>query len=193
MKIFIVLFLFSSGLCAQDFRDLKLFQEFNEKEKITSNIKLSDDSILLSVYWKHGFMDLTEIRHYIVSKNWEVKKIEESQSKGNTDMIYFKETTMSDVEKSAFLIHFKKLLNSDFIQVEPAAFIAFNPKVQIQCMLDSDKETRGIIVTQNKKQSKYEAYNPHQILQSCDLIHKEYLQEFVDLYSLFRFELKKFY
>jgi len=138
-------------------------------------------------------MDLTEIRHYIVSKNWEVKKIEESQSKGNTDMIYFKETTMSDVEKSAFLIHFKKLLNSDFIQVELAAFIAFNPKVQIQCMLDSDKETRGIIVTQNKKQSKYEAYNPHQILQSCDLIHKEYLQEFVDLYSLFRFELKKFY
>jgi hypothetical protein len=138
-------------------------------------------------------MDLTEIRHYIVSKNWEVKKIEESQSKGNTDMIYFKETTMSDAEKNAFLMHFKKLRNSNFIQVDPKSFLAFNPKVKIQCTLDSDKETRGIIVTQNKKQSKYEAYNPYQILQSCDLIHKEYLQEFLDLYALFRFDLKKFY
>lgn len=187
-RVLIYLFLLS---CVKSFsqksNSIKLFDLNSGNSELTKNVTLKKDQLLVTIYYIHGFINLTELHHYVIDSKNNVEKYIEKQSK-DKKLVSFELTKMTIEEKKLFLKNLNSLLKSKFIRFNPKEFYYENPDNKSYCGGNSDMPTKGIIISNINSMSNYKSYDGYHKLQFCDLIHKENLKEFLDTYRLFEFK-----
>ena len=191
-RILIYLLLFSSvNLFSQNNIALKLFEINNGNSELTKNVKIKKGELLITIYYIHGFISLTELHHYIINSQNNVEKYIEKQSR-DKKLVSFEQIKMTLDEKKLFLKKLNNLLKSKFITFHPKEFYYENPDNKFRCGGNSDMPTKGMIISNLDNLSNYKSYDGYHKLQFCDLIHKENLKEFLDIYRSFEFKTHNF-
>ena len=174
-------------ICINSYSQSIIFPKFKNdynstKNDISKNISLKEKDLLVSVFYQHGGLNLTQIKHYVINEGKLKKIFTENQSLYNKKLIKLSEelVTEKDIEK------IKSFSKSNFLKSDNSFL---NPP---KTCIVFDADTRGFIFTTKTSQSSYFITGADHKYKNCKGFDKTALKEFMDSFAIFEIDPNKY-